>query len=662
VRRAVAAAIAAFGVVAPLSRAQPTATPPSPAVAKPPPRVLLVTLDTTRRDHLGCYGYGAARTPGLDALAARGVVYDDAWCCAPITLASHTTILSGVLPCAHGVRENGAFTVAKDARLVSEVLHDAGFKTGAFVGAFVLDAKFGLDQGFDVYDQSDASKTGAIWHVADRPAGEVAEATLRFVDTLKSDDPFFLWVHFYDPHSPYAPPAEFARTTDAEVVRYDGEIAYCDQQLRRVLDHLRERKLDEGLVVAVTADHGEALGEHGEKTHGVFLYDGTMRVPLIVAPPPAGVAPGSRVALPVSNADLAVTLLERVGLERSLLPDARTPTLPDRDERGDAERALYLECFSPFYSHHWHPLRGLVWRRTKYVETARPELYALGDDPTESHDLFADHPELARSMTTRFEALLKQNAPIEWGSVRSAMSEADRQALQATGYSSAKVTGDPFEAGLVDAKDHVGDLDLVEAALALIHEGGALCGRDGAKHPELTPMQLEQREKQGVAKLEEARAVVLKLRASHAKDPYVDTLLSMVEIAEGNWDAAVPVLERMLTADPEQSNNHYNLATAYLRLGKSAWARREMEKSVHLEPRSLFALRWLVEFALRAKDFPAAAWWLDQIAKAPGQSPAELENVKRKRGQVQNVLDQLHAEPRPPEPITEKELLPEGVR
>jgi len=629
------------------------------SASAPPARLLLVTLDTTRADRLGCYGCTTARTPGIDELASRGVLYEQAWTAAPITLSSHATILTGVYPCAHGVRDNAAFQVAPAARLLSEALKEAGFRTGAFVGSFVLDRRCGLDQGFDVYDTPDVSHLGSVWGVIDRPAGAVADAALRFIDSLRAQQPFFLWVHFYDPHDPHRPPAEFA--TD-EAHAYEGEIAYCDAELRRILDHLRARRLDLGLVVAVTADHGESLHEHGEKTHGIFVYEATMRVPLIVAPPPPGVAPGTRLRAPVSIVDLAATLLERLGVGRAALPDARTAPLPGSDADADLERALYLESLTPYYSHHQAALRAVVWKGMKYIETTRPEIYSLGDDPGEQRDLHAVREELRAPLQKRLAALLAENPPLEWSGARATTSEEVRQFAQ-LGYVGAPVGGDPFaESDLADPKDRIGDLDLMDRIVARISEGSAKRGLDGVDHPELTAEQKRRRADEGRQLLLEARALTEKLREGNPKDPMVDVMLASISLGLGEFAEAVRLLEGVIALNPRHPTNHYNLSFAYKETGHLDWAKRELEKSAWLEPRSLYALRLLVEFAWREGDWPAAAWWLQELAKCRGITEDELNVVRQRRGAVQEKLNLAGQSPRPPAPLTDADLLPEGIK
>jgi arylsulfatase A-like enzyme len=623
----------------------------------PAKSLLLVTLDTTRRDHLGCYGRAIARTPFLDTLAKRGVLYENAYCAAPITLSSHTSILSGAYPMAHGVRENGMFKVSAQARLLPEALKEAGFKTGAFVGTFILDAKFGLNQGFDHYDHPDASRVGQTWKVTERPAGEVTDAALRFVDTLVAGERFFLWVHFYDPHYPHEVDAAF-QVEGGEP--YDGEIRYCDAQLARIVQRLEERKLADGLVMAVTADHGESFDAHGEESHGIFVYEPTMQVPLIVAPPPSGVAPGTRSRALVSNVDLAATLLDRLGVGRAALPDAHTPPLPVDD--GDGERAICLESLTPFYDHRWHPLRAVVWNGMKYIETGRPELYALATDPGELHDLVGEKPDVAASMAQRLAGLLQEHPPLPWEDA-GVLSPEDVARISALGYTEGHVSpgGDPWDPKLPDAKDRIADLDKIDAIVAVVRDGSALLDIDGAKRDDASAEWIAQRKEQGLKLMNLAKTKLLEMRESYADDPNIDPLLGSVLIGLGQWGEAATVLERVIERNPDSSANHYNLANAYLRSGRNAWGVREMEKAVHLDPRSLAAHRWLVERAMWQKEWPAAAWWLLELQKCAGQSEADLAEVRKTGSDVEKQLKLLNSKPRPPKPVTDEELLPEGV-
>jgi len=266
-----------------------------------PPSILLVTLDTTRADRIGAYGRAGARTPTLDRLARQGILFERAIAPTPITLPSHASILTGVYPTAHGVRDNAVFALAPEARLVSEVLAERGWRTAAFVGSFVLHPRFGLDQGFEVYHAPQPTREPMRDRYVERPANEVVDDALAWLSGLAAGERFFVWLHFFDPHIPYEPPPAWR---EPSVHPYEGEIAFCDAQLGRLLEALEEAGRARNLLVAVTADHGESLGEHGEETHGVFIYQATLHVPLILSGEPVARARGQRVGHAVSTVDV----------------------------------------------------------------------------------------------------------------------------------------------------------------------------------------------------------------------------------------------------------------------------------------------------------------------------------------------------------------------
>ncbi|MGH9464339.1 MAG: sulfatase, partial [Thermoanaerobaculia bacterium] len=306
--------------------------------------LLLVTLDTVRADRLGAYGYAPATTPNLDRLAAEGVRFAQAQAAAPLTLPSHATILTGQLPPGHGLRQNGAPVAGPGLATLAGHLAAAGYRTGAFVGSFVLDHRFGLSQGFDVYDdevERDVSMTAGL--EAERPGGEVVDRALAW---LAEDDgrPFFAWVHLYDAHAPYAPPEPFAAAHPGRP--YDGEIAAVDAEVGRLLEQLQTQRLTEQTVFAVASDHGEALGEHGEPTHGVLLYEGSLRVPLILSA--SGILPaGWVVEEPVGLVDLAPTLATLVGHPWSAGGDGRDLSTALRARNEPPRADLYAETEYP---------------------------------------------------------------------------------------------------------------------------------------------------------------------------------------------------------------------------------------------------------------------------------------------------------------------------
>ena len=394
-------------------------------LCRPPsrPNIVLITIDTFRADRIG-RGF----TPAIDALASAGVRFDNARSAVPLTLPSHVTIMTGLLPAAHGVRENGVvFAPQPSAPPLARVLKSAGYQTGAYVGAYVLDRRFGLAEGFDTYDDRIRRNPdeGARLE-AERRGGEVADAAVAWLNQVSP--PFFIWVHLYDPHAPYEPPDEFKGKAGGNP--YDGEVAYADAQVARLVDAIRKRGLADRTVVAIAGDHGEGLGDHGEHTHGMLAYDSTLKVPLILS---GGAIPARVVRSPVSLADLAPTLSRVAGLAAAGSgPDLLAPQLAERD--------VYAETQYP-RSAGWHSLAALAGERWKLIQSSEAELYDLSNDPAEQHNVAAAHAGVVQGMTTRLTAI-QDSAPATPAAIAPEASER----LRALGYvsgSGAPAGGDP---------------------------------------------------------------------------------------------------------------------------------------------------------------------------------------------------------------------------
>ncbi len=431
----------------------------------PAPRashVLLISMDVTRRDRLGFHG-GPARTPNLDALAAAGVVFEHALAPTPVTLPSHATLLTGTYPPRHGVRDNGTFRLAPGSATLAGTLRAAGLRTGAVVSAFVLDAQFGLDQGFESYDDRFQTGLGGMLGREERSATATTDAALRWLD-VRGDGAFFLFVHYFDPHHPYAPPEPFASQADHP---YDGEIAYMDAQIGRLLEGLRQRELLDTTLVIATADHGESLGEHGEETHGIFVYQSTLAVPLVLRGP--GLPAGRRVAGEVSLADVTPTVLDLLGhpigahvqgrsLVQALDGDPQVPTRP-----------IYLEAHSGAHSFGWAPLTALVQDHHKFIAAPRPELYDLRADPRETRNLVEQDPERVRTMGERLAALARElGAGSASAPAAAPLADEDRRRLEALGYTPSAPRADG-EVGL-DPKDGLAEFVLLQRAGAMQEE------------------------------------------------------------------------------------------------------------------------------------------------------------------------------------------------
>jgi choline-sulfatase len=631
-RRSAAIALALTGMVsATACRA------PEPAIEAR--SLLLVTFDTTRADRIGAYGYGPAETPNLDRLAADGVLFENAIAPAPITLPSHVSLLTGVYPLAHGVRDNGVFTLGPEATLLSEVLHGQGWRTGAFVASFVLDARFGLDQGFEVYRGARFSdETPGV--IVERRADAVVDDVAAWLAGIEPGERFFAWVHFFDPHFPYDPPSPWRERSQDP---YDGEIAFADSQLGRLLGLLERRGLAKGLAVAVTADHGESLGEHGEKSHGVFLYQSSLHVPLLISGDALRTAAGTRVTAPVSSADLPATLLALAGVPRSAMPELALPALPgipglapstetgsasDPSATGDG-RSLLIETHYPYYAHRWHALRGVVWGGAKLVQGRESELYDLDRDPGEVRNRAAEDPARTETLSNRLSAELAAHPALGWARPLEG-ADAERARLEALGYVLAQLGGDPFDPSLPDARERLGDADRQSEAYDRLLEALAL-----DREPAGAAWQQRERAAERARLLGESRALLLAVREANPRDPEAMRQLALVETHLENHAEAIALFEALVAERPGEVQQIVNLAINYQAVGRSDDAARAMLRANQADPRHPRPYRWLAAHHRRGGDLAAAMTWLGsalETAELDDESRAQIERDRAALG------------------------------
>lgn len=407
--------------------------------------VLLITLDTIRADHIGAYGNTEASTPVIDGLAAEGVRFEAAYGPVPLTLPSHTSLMTGTYPMFHGVRDNGGFVVPPEVETLAERFSAHGYSSAAFVSAYVLDSRWGLDQGFGVYfDEFDvAGERIVAMGSVQRPADEVVDAAIDWLSTV-TDGPFFLWVHLYDPHAPYDPPEPYRSRFAGRP--YLGEIAFTDAQVGRLLDHLDAVGKRDRTFIVLTGDHGESLGEHGETQHGLFIYEGAIRVPLVFWVPFDGYRGVVR-SEPTSLVDIAPTLHEMVGLEPT--DQHQGVSLVQRfDPTTDVqERAIYAESLYGRLHYGWSELAALIGPRHKLIESSEPELFDLAADPREQRNLVG-----VRNTDFRRLSLALDSRRDGWSAnaLAAGLEEVDdetRQRLAALGYvgTFSEVDHDPGE-------------------------------------------------------------------------------------------------------------------------------------------------------------------------------------------------------------------------
>ncbi len=507
---------------------------PGGAAAAQPTSLVLITLDTTRADHLGCYG-GTAATPVLDGLAARGVRFARCDTAAPVTLPSHATILTGLLPPRHGVRDNGTFRLAQSFETVAERLRAAGWDTGAVVGAVVLARQFGLAQGFRRYDD-------ALGGREERPGEEVTDAALAVLGGLRA--PFFLWVHYYDPHEPYEPPPELVRG-DGPGARYDGELAATDRALGRLL-----RALPPGCTVMVVGDHGEMLGDHGEATHGVLLERGARRVPLIAAGP--GVARGRVVTELVATVDVAPTLLELAGNAARGL-DGRSLVSALAGGRLPGAATTYCESLLPLYAYRWHPLRALSDGRWLFVDGPAVRLYDLRRDPGETRNVAAAHPGVVRRWARRLAALRRRWNDLETPA-QQAVDEETRRQLASLGYlgGSGPGRGGPL-------LDPYSSVWIVQALLRAGHAVEA--GRCG-----------------------EAEPVLARILAANRDNVPALNMAGICRMGESDYEGALALFQRAEGVNPLSGIAHANAAGCLLKLGRIREAERSYRAALAVAP------------------------------------------------------------------------------
>lgn len=540
------------------------------SASKAPKNLLLVSIDTLRADHLGSYGYAAAQTPRLDELARSGLRFSRATTVMPLTLPAHSSLMTGTFPSWHGVRDNGGFYLGEDQVTLAETLKGKGFRTGGFVSAFVLDHRWGIAQGFDKYfDDFDLEKFAEApgMDVIQRPGSETVDQALSWLQAER-DRPFFVWVHLYDPHTPYDAPEPFRSRFPATTIgAYDAEIATADAQLGRLVDALKaEGRLDETLVI-VTGDHGEMLGEHGEPTHGFFIYDAATRIPVIVSGP--GV-PTREVSSQIRIVDLMPTALDLLGVPVpkpvqgvSLMPLARGEEL---------SLVAHSESWYPRYHYGWSELISLQDDRTQYIRAPRPELYDLQKDPGELVDKSKDDP--AR-VATFDRALTRELARHKNADAAKGPQTVDAEAeerLAALGYIGSSVSARHLEdRPRGDPKDKIGLYLLLKQA------GGA---------------SVEGRIDEAIATVKQAIAADPEIVEAHM-------LLGNFEKKAKRPAAAIASYKEALKLDPEHQGALFSLASAYKDEGRLEEARAGFERARKLDPRNGKVLWQLADLLMR---------------------------------------------------------------
>ena len=551
----------------------------NPAADKPAINVILITMDTLRADHVGCYGATQVQTPVLDSLSRDGVVFEHAYSQVPLTWPSHTAILTGTYPFQNGVQDFTGQPLSSRFRSVAQGFQAHGYATGAVVSSFVLDRSWGLARGFDFYD--DAFSAGSFHKkdigLVDRRAEESVSRTISWL-AKNSQRPFFFWLHLYDPHSPYDPPEPFQSEFKNHL--YDGEIAYADHELGRLISWLKQKKLYDRSLIIFLSDHGESLGDHGENEHGFFIYNSTMQVPLIVKPPAgSGIHPG-RVSTPVETIAVAPTLLRLAGVKDTIDKQFQSPALPQKNaDEGDG---AYGETFYPFSSFGWSPLHSLETSRYHYIDAPQPELYDVVNDPEEKNNLAAQQSATVAVFKDKLQQRLKNNPFARDEPKGVGLNPETAEKLRALGYVAYRtpVPGAALAAGLPDPKAKVGDFESI-------------------------------------------------LRAQDA-------------LRAGDFRTGESVLAAVSERNPQMYVLHFMLGEAFARQQKWQDASAQFDQALQLNPNFDQAMTGLAQARMMLNEYPEARRWLTQALKFNPQNYRawyELGTIEAKTDKAAAIAD-----------------------
>lgn len=517
--------------------------------------VLLISIDTCRADYLSCYGYPCRITPNIDAVAKESILFENVVVPVPLTLPSHSSMLTGTTPPYHGIHSNLGYRLGDSNVTLAEILKGNGFVTGAVISCFVLDSQFGLNQGFDTYNDKFEEEHYAI-SISERKGAEASRFALEWLEEHKNEK-FFFFLHYFDPHAEYEPPEPFASKFWDNL--YAGEIAYTDYCIGQVISKLKDLGLYDSTLIIITGDHGEMLGEQGENGHGYFIYQSALKVPLIFKLP--GRHKARRIDSLVGLVDIVPTICSLLGVE----PPAEVQGIDlsccfGRRNLPEKERHLYCESLTPT-KYNANSLLGVVTDRWKYIQTTRPELYDIAEDPQESNNLVTKHPQRARILQDRLRQILQEQVRKDSDS-KFELDEQGRRRLESLGYVASSVKEDfEFDQSKEDPKDLID----FHASLGEV-------------------MLLTSRKKYA-----EAKELCQKLLADGPAFEGIYSHLSRIAFEEGHKEKAVAYMLEGLKINPNQGDVHNNLGMALLEQGRFEEANHHFTEALRFKPNLVIA-------------------------------------------------------------------------
>ena len=611
--------------------------------------VLLISIDTCRADYLSCYGYRRQTTPNIDKFAEESILFTNVISPVPLTLPAHCSMLTGSIPPYHGIHDNFDYRLDESNVTLAKILKEAGFTTGAIISAFVLDSQFGLDQGFDTYNDHFEEEHMAQ-NISERKGGEASRFALKWLDQHK-DEKFFLFLHYFDPHSGYEPPEPFA--TEFSDSPYAGEIAYTDDCIGLVIKKLKDLGLYDSSLIIITGDHGEMLGEHGENTHMYFIYQSAIKVPLIFKLPGRG--KGERIDDPVGIIDIVPTICSALGIA---IPSGVQGKALFGPSRAGKDRYIYCESLAAT-KYGGNSLLGVTSNNFKYIQTTRPELYDLAEDPREMNNLVANQPHRARILQDRLKQILEQSVRKDDSEGKMELDEEAIKRLESLGYVGGSVTEDfDFDQSKDDPKDLIDFHQRLAKAHELIRrkqykEAEQLCESLLLERPDvyeiflsLAQITMEQDNyAEGVVHLKKAIQLEPNKTLPHIKlgqallelgetdeaikqfeevlrispeKPWAHDTLGVALIKQKKYDLAITHFQKELEVNPQTAEVHKNLGSAFFTLRQFDKALEHYNKSLELDPKQAFVLRRIGQLYRRLGNIGQA---LDYLRRASQLEP-----------------------------------------
>ncbi len=585
------------------------------AAGTPSTNVVVITIDTLRADHLGCYGYKQIHTPNIDALAADGVRFERAYTPVPVTLPAHTAIFTGSYPMLSGIHDFSANKLNPQQPTLASVLKEHGYNTAAVIGSAVLDSRFGLNHGFDFYyDHFDFNRLlETNLDEMERPGNVVADVALDWLDK-NYQKKFFLWMHLYDPHYPYRPPAPYSQDYGSRP--YDGEIAFADAQVGRLLRFLKEKGLYQSTLIVLSGDHGESLGEHGEKTHGFFIYNATLQVPLIFRLPQGKLT--KQISAQVSLTDIMPTVLQILKVDTPSQVQGRN-LLPLMDgKKSNESGSLYAETFLPRLHFNWSELRGVETGNYHFIDAPKPELYDLSKDPGETQNLLPQKKAVGEEMQAKLAALIREYSAGQEMAQKTGLDPALMERLKSLGYAGFSGGGSPTISNreLPDPKDRIQVYELISDAIA------------DSQHGEYS---------QSTEKLNAALKTELDSVAVHY-------LLGLNYYRMRDYQPSIEQFRKVMQLSPDYALAAFHLGLAYARTGQFDEAITIFKRTLELDSTNFTAAYDLGQSYLEKKmTNQAAAAFRQSVSIADAYAPGHraLGEILLSEGQVDEAVAEL---------------------